>query len=142
VINPFEFVDAVGLAKRDLIAESDNPEQTERDYSSFMVNRALSYHADGIYYANEMNLRHSVDAKLATAFFINTLRKRKRFSKWAKPELDADLRVVMEYHSYGRPKAMEAMRILSREQIDAMEASLERGGQDGQGRRTDGGGPT
>ena len=139
-ISPFDFVDAIGFSKRDLIAEAESPEQAERDYNSFMVNRALSYHIDAIYYANEMNLRHETEGRLATAFFINTLRKRKRFSKWAKPEIDADLTVVMEYHGYGRTKALEAIRVLSRDQIDEMRSALERGGRGGSSHRSDGGG--
>ncbi len=139
-INPFAFVDAVSFTKQDLIAESENPEQTEREYNAFMVNRALSYHADAIYYANEMNFYRDLDSALMAAFFINTLRKRKRFSKWAKPEFDADLSVVMEYHNYGRVKALEAIRVLSRDQIEDMRSMLERGGQSGTSHRTNGGG--
>ena len=39
---------------------SNNDTIAEKEYSSFLTNRALSYFSDTIGYANEMNQRHHV----------------------------------------------------------------------------------
>lgn len=139
-INPFEFVDSVGFTKRNLIREAEDPAAAEREYNPFIVNRALSYHIDAIHYANEMNFHRDLGGLLAVDFLINTLRKRKRFAKWAKPVVEDDVGIVMEYHGYNRARATEALRLLTSEQLDSMRATLERGGRDGRDRRLDGGG--
>ena len=40
-----------------------------KDYTPFVVNRALSYHMDCILYANEMNLYPEMDKDLQYQFF-------------------------------------------------------------------------
>ena len=38
--------------------------ENEKDYTAFVVNRALSYHIDCLMYANQMNLNSKLDSKL------------------------------------------------------------------------------
>ena len=53
-------------------------EQDEKSYSSFMVNRALSYHRDTVLFANEMNRYTTLDNKLKYDFLINMIIAQKR----------------------------------------------------------------
>ena len=46
----------------------------------------MSRHIDCLMYANEMNKFSSLDKKLQYDFFINIIRKKKRFSPWLKQE--------------------------------------------------------
>ena len=105
-----------------------NDELAERGYKPFLANKSLSYHQDAILYANELNRRPHLDNKLQYEFLLNTLRKRKRFAKWKKQTSDATVDMIMEYFSYSRSKAEEAIRALTDEQIRSIEASLDRGG--------------
>ncbi len=60
-------------------------EQDEKSYSSFMVNRALSFHRDTVLLANEMNRYTTLDNKLKYDFLLNIVRASKRpYSKWHK----------------------------------------------------------
>ena len=61
-MSPFDYLNAIMQNKKQLIVD----EETEREYSPFMVNRGLSYHKDCIMYANEMNTKHYLDKKLQT----------------------------------------------------------------------------
>ena len=88
-MNPFEFVNAINYTKDNIMTE-----ENESSYNSFLVNRSLSYFKDTVLLANEMNTNHSVANKLQFDFFINTLRKRKRFSKWQKPEVNDNVNVI------------------------------------------------
>jgi hypothetical protein len=103
-------------------------EQDEKSYSSFMVNRALSFHRDTILQANEMNKYPNLDNKLKYDFLINIIRAQKRpYSKWHKKAQSRDLSVVKEYYGYSDAKAEEALKILSDDQIAAMKKQLYKG---------------
>ena len=89
-MNPFEYVNAVNSTKKDIMID----DVAEKAYNPFMVNRSLSYFADTVLAANEMNRYAHTDNRLQFDFFINIIRRRKRFSKWFKPEQISDLSVV------------------------------------------------
>ena len=94
----------------------------------FIVNRSLSYFNDTVLYANEMNVNHHIDNRLQFDFFINTIRKKKRFSKWMKAEEEDNIKVVKEYYGYSNEKARQALTILSNEQIEKLKAKVYKGG--------------
>ena len=103
-------------------------EQDEKSYSPFMVNRALSYHRDTALLANEMNLYPSTDKKLHYDFLLNIVRSSKRpYSKWFKKAKSSDLDTIKEYYGYSDAKAVEALKILSNDQIAAMKKQLYKG---------------
>lgn len=126
--NPFDYVESVSNSKKDLIRTADNPEIAAKDYLPFIVNRALSYHSDTIMYCNEMNIHHSLDNDMQYSFYLNSLRKNRRFAKWIKHETLADLIIVMEYTGYNRHRAIEALSILTKEQLQMMKNHLIKGG--------------
>lgn len=100
----------------------------EREYAPFLVNRSLSYHQDCLLYANEMNQRFDVSHKLQYHYLLNTIRKRKRFAKWSKPELADDLKIVMDYYTVSREKAEEYLTILSKKEIGILKTRMNKGG--------------
>jgi len=105
-----------------------NDELAEKGYKPYLTNRSLSYHQDSILYANEMNMRPHLDNKLQYELLLNSLRKRKRFSKWKKQDPDASVEMIMEYFGYGRSKAEQALRVLTDEQLTMIEVALDKGG--------------
>ena len=103
-------------------------EQDEKSYSPFMVNRALSYHRDTALLANQMNLYPSTDKKLQYDFLLNIVRASKRpYSKWYKKAKSSDLETVKEYYGYSDSKAVEALKVLSEDQIAVMKEQLYKG---------------
>jgi len=105
-----------------------NDELAEKGYKPYLTNRSLSYHQDSILYANEMNMRPHLDNKLQYELLLNSLRKRKRFSKWKKQDPDASVEMIMEYFGYGRAKAEQVLRVLTDEQLAMIEVALDKGG--------------
>lgn len=103
-------------------------DQDEKSYSPFMVNRALSYHKDTVLWAQEMNRYPNLDKKLQADFLLNTVRASKRpYSKWYKKAKSSDLDTVKEYYGYSDSKAVEALKVLSEDQIAAMKKQLYKG---------------
>lgn len=103
-------------------------EQDERQYPHFIVNRALSYHIDTVLIANEINLHPHADNRLKYDFLINMVKPYRRpFVKWEKKVEPVDLEVVKEYYGYSNAKALEALSILSDDQINSLRQELNKG---------------
>ena len=98
------------------------------EYTPYIINRCLSGHIDCLMYANEMNKYSSLDKKLQYDFFINIIRKKKRFSPWLKQEKNKDLEIVKSYYGYSNEKAKQALNILTKTQLDFIKLKLETGG--------------
>ena len=123
-MNHFDYLNSINLTKQDVMVD----DICEKDYNSFMVNRGLSYFADTVVIANEMNKHHQIDNKLQYHFLINMIRKRKRFSKWAKANKESDIDAVKEYYGYSNEKARQAMTLLSPDQITSIKNKVSKGG--------------
>lgn len=123
-MNPFQFVNEINYGKKDLMEFGEN----ETVYNSFLVNRSLSYFSDTVYFANEMNKYHHLDSKLQFHFLLNIVRKRKRFSKWVKPETDNSVEVIKEYYGYSNEKAIQVLPLLSTDQINIIKNKVNKGG--------------
>jgi hypothetical protein len=104
-------------------------EQDVKDYNPFIVNRALSYNPDCIFYSNEMNLNRELDKELQFQYYLNTIRSMKRdFKPWQKTEISKDLECIKEYFGYSNEKAKQALRILTHEQITLIKERINKGG--------------
>jgi len=123
-MNPFEYVNAINTSKKDIMID----DLAEKAYVPFTINRSLSYFNDTVLAANEMNKHHHIDNKLKFHFLINIVRKRKRFSKWNKPELVSDVEVVKEYYGYSNQKARQVLPLLSSDQILNLKEKVFKGG--------------
>ena len=120
-MNPFDFVNAINKTKEDLLKDP----ATEKLYQPYVVNKALSYFADTVLYANEMNMYRNLDNKLQFHFFLNSIRPAKRFAKWVKNQEDNDIAAVAEYYGYNPEKAQNAVSILSSDQLQLIKKKLE-----------------
>ena len=123
-MNPFEYVKAINNTKKDIMVD----DIAEKEYNAFMVNRSLSNFQDTVLYANLMNVNHHIDARLQFDFFINTIRKKNRFSKWLKPLDYKDLDVIKEYYVYSDEKAKSVLSLLNNTQIEELKKRIYKGG--------------
>lgn len=124
-MNPFDFVKEILQGKKQLIVD----DLTEKEYNPFIINRSLSYHKDCVLYANEMNRRHFLDKKLQNDFLLNTVRSQKRpFAKWVKYEKSDDLECLKQVYGFSDSKAREALRLLSKDQIQQLKEQTDTGG--------------
>lgn len=124
--NPFDYLNSINQSKEDLMDSL-----TEKDYPSFMVNRGLSYFIDTILHANEMNRLHHLDNRLQYDYYINSIRRKKRFSKWAKAKSSDDIEVIKEYYGYNNDRAIEVLSVLTPAQIIELKKKVFKGGKRG-----------
>ena len=124
-MTPFDFINAINLTKKNLFEDP----QAEKDYLPFLVNRGLSYFPDTVLYANEMNRNSGIPKDWQFSYFLNTIPQKKRFSKWHKKDADSEsLTLVKEYFGYSSEKALEALSILSDDQLAMIKEKLYKGG--------------
>ena len=123
-MSPFDYLNAINTTKKDIMVD----DVAEKAYASFMVNRGLSYFPDTILFANEMNVNHHIDHRLQFDFFINIIKKQKRWSKWAKPESVSNLEIIKEYYGYSNEKAKSVLSLLNNEQLETLKKRMYKGG--------------
>lgn len=124
-LSPFDFLNAINDTKKDVMVD----DAAEKAFNAFLVNRGLSYFSDTVLFANEMNRHHHIPNRLKFDFLINSIRKRKRFSKWLKATEPEDLLIVKAYYGYSDEKARSALALLSAEQIQQLKQKMNQGGQ-------------
>ena len=120
-----QWLNSVTFTKQNLIEEEG---MEIRTYVPYLMNRILSGHLDCIMYVNELNKYSFLDKDMQYSFYLNTLRKKKRFSPWLRKDKVTDLQCVKEYYGYSNEKASQALKILSKQQIDYIKQRLETGG--------------
>jgi hypothetical protein len=124
-LSPFDFTNSINDTKQNLMGDC---EIAEKKYSSFMVNRGLSYFPDTVFMANEMNRYHHLDGKLQYSFLINIVRKRKRFSKWNKATNINYIDAIKTYFGYNNTKALQVLTLLTNEQLAEIHNKVNKGG--------------
>ena len=116
-----DWLNSINFTKEDLTEHT-------KDYPPYIVNRCLSGHLDCVLFANEMNKYSFLDKDMQYSFYLNTLRKKKRFSPWLRKDKVTDLQCVKQYYGYSNGKASQALKILSKQQLDYIKQRLDTGG--------------
>lgn len=127
-LTPFDFIKSASQSKKDLIRGSDYPEQVEKQYTPYIVNRGFTYFEDTILHANEMNMRHHLFNDAQYRYYLGVLRPRNRFSKWHKAEKNADLDAIQEVYSVNRTVAKMYLKALSKSDLKRVHERLQKGG--------------
>lgn len=103
-------------------------EYHKKDYQQYIINKGFSYFIDSILYVNEVNTRTNLTDEQHYAYMFNSLRKKKRFSKWFKKTKQDNIELVMQTYKYNQKKAEEVIKLLSNEQIDELRERIQGGG--------------
>ena len=120
-----DWLNSINFNKNNLIEEDPS---TIKDYPPYIINRCLSGNLDCIMFVNEMNRYSSLDKDMQYSFYLNTLRKKKRFSPWLRKDKVTDLEIIKQYYGYSNEKASQALKILSKQQLDYIKQRLDTGG--------------
>ena len=120
-----DWLNSINLNKQDITLEDP---QLIKKYAPFIVNKCMSAHLDCIMFANEMNLQSHLAKDLQYQFYLNSIRKRKRFSPWPRKDKIKNLDVVKSYYGYSNDKAIQALKILSKEQLNYIKSKIDVGG--------------
>ena len=120
-----DWLNSINLTKKNLIDEDPS---LEKDYNPYIINRIYSGHLDSVMFANEMNQYAFLPKKIQYDFYLNSLRSKKRFSPWLRKDKIKDLDYVKRYYGYSNEKAQQALKILTKQQLNFIRSKFETGG--------------
>jgi hypothetical protein len=120
-----DWMNSINYTKKNLIDENIS---AEKEYLPYIINKCLSGSIDCLMYSNEMNMNGHLSKKMQYDFYINSIRKRRRFSPWINKEKIKDLEIIKKYYGYNDEKANQSLKILTKTQIKFIKDSLETGG--------------
>ncbi len=118
-----DFLNSINFNKENILQKDI---KLEKEYVPFVVNKCLSYFPDTIFHANRMNQMAHLDKKLQYDYYLYSVSKRKRFSKWIKPEEDEKIDMIKEVYGYSDKKAREVSDLLD---VKILKEMIQKGGQ-------------
>lgn len=116
---------SINFSKENLVEEI--PENIS-SYTPYIINKCVAGHLDTILFANELNQYPYISKDMQYAFYLHSLRKKKRYTPWVKKEDAENLAAIKEYYGYNDKRALEALRLLNREEINFIKQRLNKGG--------------
>ena len=120
-----DWLNSINFTKENLVEE--DPDVIKK-YAPYIINRCLSGNLDCIMFVNEMNKYSFLDNDMQYSFYLNTLRKKKRFTPCLRKDTVTDLEIVKQYYGYSNEKASNALKILTPDQIKFIKQRLDTGG--------------
>jgi len=124
------FLRAINSTKQDLMRSAVEADAAERAYSPFLINRTLAQFPDTVFLANQMNLYPHLPRIMQHDFLLHAVPvgtrtpKRRPRSRVNEP----DIELVGCHFNYSRPKALQAMKLLSKQQIAELREHYATGG--------------
>jgi tyrosyl-tRNA synthetase len=122
--SPFDFMGAVSHTKKDIVKESP---EIAKDYIPYITNKGFGFFPDSVLYANEMNLYSNIPSINQYYYYMASLRKRSRRSKWFKLEKNDDLTMVQQVYQVRAEIAKQYLKILSNADLEKLRALTDTG---------------
>jgi len=119
----FDLINSINHTKENLLSKDP---KLEKDYVPFVVNKCFSYFPETVFYANRMNMHSFLDKKMQYDYYMHSVSKKKRFSKWVKPENDEKIDLIKEVYGYSDKKAREVSDLID---IKILQDLVQKGGQ-------------
>ena len=115
VVGPklFDWLKAINQSKEDL--RSKDP--SLGSFEPFIINKGLGQAQGTIGLANMVNRMPRLSKECVHLFYLHGMPKNRIYSKWSKLSHGKDLKPFQEATGLGRNKALEALRVLTKEQI-------------------------
>lgn len=119
--SPFDYVKAVN--EKNYIFDK---EIEDKSYNSYIMNSALSYYRDTIFFANEANKFQNVNNKQHFDFYYFGIPKRKRWSPWVKtPKFDKEfVDKVANLYKVSFVQAKEYINIMDESDLNMLKSML------------------
>lgn len=119
------YLNSINLKQGDLSQD----ERAMQKYPAWAINKCMMQFIDTVMQANEMNAyTNKIDNLLQYQYYLYSIRKSKRFSSWDNKSNVDDIDVVKQCYGYNTDKARQALKVLTREQIEVIKLKLNTGG--------------
>jgi len=120
-----QWMNSITYNKNNLLKD-DNELITQ--YKPYIINKCLAAYPDCILLVNEMNLNSNLDSDMQYNFYINIIRKKRRYNPWVNKDKIDHLDNVKIYYNYSTSKALKALEILTKDELQFINEKLDTGG--------------
>lgn len=104
-------------------------EYNKTDYVPFLINRGMSFYPETILHANFLNSNSHLDRILQYKYFLYSVKKKKRFSKWlSNSKTPEKILIISKFYGISINKAKEIKDMITSEDLDNMKKYLDTGG--------------
>lgn len=125
---PFDYVNSINFTKKNLMTDTYDDQQAEKEYVPFLTNRSLSYFPESILYAQEMNINHHLDNKLQYEYLLHSVPKGKRFAKWHKRDVSKIANAFANHFNCSVKTATDMCKVMSTKEVDELYALIQQTG--------------
>lgn len=122
-MSPFDFTKSISDTKEDIY------EGNEKDYNSFVINKAMSFNVDCIFIANELNKYSLIPKHSQYHLWLNSIEKKRRYGKWVKKDsMSDDIELIKEAYGYSNTKALTVLPLFTDKKMLELKELLSKGG--------------
>jgi hypothetical protein len=122
-ISPFDFVKSITETKEDIF------DQNSSSYNKFIIDKALSFNLDCVFFAAEIARYPNVPDNAHYQFYLNSIDKKKRYGGWQKKDsIPEDVELIKEAFGYSTKDAMSALDVMSDKQLLDLKEKMSKGG--------------
>jgi hypothetical protein len=122
-MTPFDFVKSISETKEDIF------EGNEKDYTPFVINKALSFNVDCVFIAHELSKYPEIPKQQQYHLWLNSVEKKKRWGKWVKKDsMPEDIELIKEAYGYSDAKALTVLPLFNDKQLLELRTILNKGG--------------
>ena len=119
------WLDSIFNTKEDLMKKYP---ECKNQYPAFIINRMMAGHIDCILAAQEMNKHFTMPPEMQYKFYLNSIRKQKRFTPFIKKSKLDNVQYIIDYYNVSLTKAEDYLKILSIEEVQYIKDQLNKGG--------------
>jgi hypothetical protein len=103
-----------------------------RDYSPWIINKALSFNNQTIHFANTINKFYTLDKDIQYNFYKLGIPKGKRFSTWQKKDSCPEvIKFISRIYNVNATVAAQYASLMSEEQLQEINERNNKGGTNG-----------
>lgn len=125
-VTPFVYLNSITYGKTNLMRDTENDSAAIKAFNAWIVNVGLSLYSDTIHQANYVNSRWEMPNRAAYEFLLNSVRRKKRYSKWPKKHKDDDIAAIRKLYGCNIQVAMEYLSVLTPEQLHIVKEEQEK----------------
>jgi len=109
--------------KTELLSE----DYINQHYVPFITNKLLAQFQDCIYFACIVDKMSNMPLYAQYLFYYYAIAKRNRFKRMEQTIINPDVKIIMDYYNYSHQKAVDIVRIISKEKMDVIRELMTKG---------------
>jgi len=121
----FDFLGDITKTKQNILRQDSD---AERDYSPWIINKALSMNIETVLYAQEMNSNYGLTKQMQYDFYVSSIRPGYRKMTWAKDVNNEDVKMLQAHYQINREKATDLLSVLTAAQLEEIKMKTDKGG--------------